>query len=161
MLVFCCHSNAFSRARGRVATLPRARDNAWLGAALCNHGTACRRSLADGGGRAALPARSAMRTDMAQEASSCSPRSGEMFVAASCSPRSGEMFVAVGCAYSRHPRYRTQNQPHPGGVQQHAESIVCRTPPGCKILEQTIPWVLQTHGYKHCTTPWCENTITK
>jgi hypothetical protein len=22
------------------------------------------------------------------------------------------------------------------------------------MIEQTIPWVLQTHGYKHCATPW-------
>ena len=80
-------------------------------------------------------------------------------------PRSGEMFVAVGaaahcrCAYSRYPRYRTQNQPHPGGVQQHAKSIACGTPPGCNVIEQSIPWVLQTHGYKHCATPWCGDSI--
>jgi hypothetical protein len=75
------------------------------------------------------------------------------------SPRSGEIFVTVGCAYSRHPRYRTQNQPHPGGVRQNVETIACSTPPGCNKIEQTIPWVLQTHGYKHCTTPWCENAV--
>jgi hypothetical protein len=69
------------------------------------------------------------------------------------------MFVAVGCAYSRHPRCRMQNQPHLGGVQQNAESIACSTPPGCNIIEQSIPWVLQTHGYKHYTTPWCVNSI--
>ena len=82
-----------------------------------------------------------------------------------CPPRSGEILAAVGaaahcrCAYSRHPRYRTQNQPHPGGVQQNAESIACGTPPGCKIIGQSKPWVFQTHGYQHCTTPWCGNFL--
>ena len=47
-------------------------------------------------------------------------------------PRSGETLAATGCAYSRYPWYRMQNQPHPGGVQQHAE---------------------------HCTTPWCEHAF--
>ena len=85
---------------------------------------------------------SAMRTNIACETSPSSPRSGEIF-------------VAVGCAYSRYPRYRMQNQPHPGGVQQHTESTACCTPPGCNVIEKSIPWVLQTHGYKHYTTPWC------
>ena len=80
-------------------------------------------------------------------------------------PRSGEIFVAVGaaahcrCAYSRHPRCWHKNQSLPGGVQQNAESIACRTPLGCNMIEQSIPWVLQTHGYKHCTTPWCGNFV--
>ena len=77
--------------------------------------------------------------------------------ASSWSPRSGEIFVAVGCAYSRYPRCWNKNQPHPGGAQQNAKSIACRTPPGCNMIEQSMPWVLQTHGYKHCTTPWCGN----
>ena len=44
------------------------------------------------------------------------------------SPRSGEISVAVGCAYSRHPRCETKNQPHPGGVQQNAETTACQSP---------------------------------
>jgi hypothetical protein len=81
-------------------------------------------------------------------------------------PRSGEMFVAVGCAYSRHPRYRMQNQPHPGGVQQNGqqnvESSACGTPPGCDVTEQSIPWVARirtTHGYQYYTTPWCGTSM--
>jgi hypothetical protein len=84
------------------------------------------------------------------------------------SPRSGEILVAVGaaahcrCAYSRHPRYRMQNQPHPGGVQQNVESSACGTPPGCDMIEQSIPWVARiraTHGYQYYTTPWCGTSM--
>ena len=92
-----------------------------------------------------------------------SPRSGATLIAVPWSPRSGATLVAVGCAYSRYPRYRMQNQPHPGGVQQHAESTACCTPPGCDIIGQSIPWVARiraTHGYQYYTTPWCGNSMT-
>ena len=73
-------------------------------------------------------------------------------------PRSGAMFVAVGCAYSRHPRYRTKNQPHPGGGQHCATAAFMLHPSGVRLFFSiSKPWVLQTHGYKHCTTPWCGN----
>jgi hypothetical protein len=89
------------------------------------------------------------------------PRRANMACEASpWAPRRGEISVAVGCAYSRYPRCWHENQSHPGGVQQNAESTACCTPPGCNTIGQSIPWVARiraTHGYQYYTTPWCGN----